>query len=266
MKLERGKIVVIIFYVILCLGLGTGSLQAQTKNSNIIFLHHSTGQCIWDGGVNEWFDAYNTDNNTNHQIIEQEFPKDDPYGWENYPYDYYNIWVKNAGQEPYRQEPTLEILTKKYDIIVLKHCFPVGYVDEDYNDPDIDSSEKRMENYELQYNALKEKMVLFPDNKFIVWTGAALVKNDTSSEQAQRTKDFFNWVKNDWDKPQDYIFIFDFYQLQTEGELYFKRKYSQGSDDSHPNESFSKRVAPYFCQRIIDVISERGDTADETGK
>ena len=32
------------------------------------------------------------------------FPKPNPYGWNNYPYDYYNIWVKNAGEELYMEE------------------------------------------------------------------------------------------------------------------------------------------------------------------
>ena len=27
----------------------------SVNNVNIIFLHHSTGEAIWDGGVHEWF-------------------------------------------------------------------------------------------------------------------------------------------------------------------------------------------------------------------
>ncbi|MFH0853679.1 MAG: hypothetical protein V1853_04725, partial [bacterium] len=69
----------------------TGSSQS------IIFLHHSTGGNIWDGGVSDWFDEYNNANDTSYAITDQEFPKDSPYGWENYPYDYWNIWVNHAG-------------------------------------------------------------------------------------------------------------------------------------------------------------------------
>ena len=36
------------------------------------------------------------------------FPKASPYGWHNYPYDYYDIWVKHAGNEPYMEEPSME--------------------------------------------------------------------------------------------------------------------------------------------------------------
>ena len=84
----------------------------------IIFLHHSTGELIWKGGVKEWFKKYNKENSTNYKIEEQAFPKTSPYGWNNYPYDYWNIWVENAGGKPFMSEPTLEILTKKYDIII----------------------------------------------------------------------------------------------------------------------------------------------------
>ena len=58
------------------------------------------------------FEKYNKENNKNYLIKEMTFPKASPYGWHNYPYDYYNIWVKHAGNEPYMEEPTLEMLTK----------------------------------------------------------------------------------------------------------------------------------------------------------
>jgi len=148
------------------------SEETKMENqTNIVFLHHSTGRCIWngdlskiakklgfDGDVENWFDKYNKKNGKNYKITESDFPKKSPYGWNNYPYDYYNIWVKNAGDKSYLNEPTLEILTKEYDIIIFKHCYPVSKVLEDTGNPDPDSEEKRAENYKLQYLALKEKM------------------------------------------------------------------------------------------------------------
>ena len=105
---------------------------------NILYIHHSTGGVIWQGekaslftravrkvspGLAETlggqaklpalFEKYNKDNGKNYLITETAFPKAAPYGWHNYPYDYYDIWVKHAGNEPYMEEPTLEILTKQ---------------------------------------------------------------------------------------------------------------------------------------------------------
>lgn len=238
----------------------------------IIFLHHSTGDVINNGEirsipflnkfikqesyVSKWLKEYNSTNETNYVIDEQYFPKREIYGWNNYPYDYYNIWVKNAGEQPYMSEPTLEILTKQYNLIIFKHCFPVSNILPDINQPDINSSEKSIENYKLQYLALKQKMNDFPNTKFLIWTGAALLETHSSIENASRAKAFFDWVKNEWDSPDDNIYIWDFYGLETEGGLFLKPEYAEGLKDSHPNQSFAKRVSPLFCQRIVDVIEQ----------
>lgn len=243
--------------------------QSDSRASSqidIVFLHHSTGEVIWDGGVEDWFEDYNDENETSYQITEQDFPKDSPYGWENYPYDYWNIWINNAGDQEYLEEPTLEILTKQYDVIVWKHCYPVSSVEEDTGSPSISSNEQTIENYKLQYAALKNKMKEFPNNKFIVWTGAALVQGESDSATGRRAQEFFNWVKNDWDEPGDNIFIWDFWALETEGGPYLKNEYAADAYDSHPNESFAETVAPYFGQRVVDVVEDKGDSGNITGK
>lgn len=252
----------------------------KTNNSNranILFLHHSTGKQILKGGaskimhkltgkgnVHKWFKNYNKINRTSYTFEDRIFPKEDPYGWNNYPFDYYNIWVKNEGSEPYKEEPTLEILTKKYDLIIFKHCFPVSRII-DKQPADINSAEKTLDNYKLQYNALKEKMHQFGNTKFIVWTGAALLENHTNAEQAKYVREFFNWVTNSWDEKGDNIFIWDFYTLETEGSLYLKSENAESANNSHPSVSFAKKVYPYFCQRIIDVINGDGDLKNITG-
>lgn len=245
-------------------------MKINKKEYKIIFLHHSTGRIIYNGGkepnpimrklfpqkayVPSWFNEYNLRNGTNYTIKEQFFPKNNPYGWNNYPYDYYNIWVKNAGPQPYLEEPTLEMLTKEYDLVIFKHCYPVSNIINDFNKPDINSEEKRLENYKLQYLALKKKLQEFPKTKFLIWTGAAQVKSKITEEQALNAKAFFDWVKNEWDTDNDNIFIWDFYDLQTNGELYLKDEYACNINDSHPGKLFAQRVAPLFCHRIIEVI------------
>jgi len=165
---------------------------ATTK---IIFLHHSTGEVIWNGGVADWFTAWNKAHGTRYTIAERAFPSGDPYPWNNYPYDYWNIWVKHAGAKAYQTEPTLEMLVKDYQVIVFKHCFPVSGIDED-GTPDIASEDKTLANYKLQYNALRTKLRSFPNVRFVVWTGAALLATETSPEQADRAKQFFDWGEN----------------------------------------------------------------------
>lgn len=223
------------------------------NDTRIIFLHHSTGGNVWNGGVPQLINEYNENNRTNYQIDEKAYPSTEGgYPWSNYPYDYYNLWVKHTGDSQDKKELNLDQIAANYDIIAFKHCFPVGEIKADTGKPDINSARKSLENYKLQYNALKERMHQFPDKKFIVWTGAALTKASTTLAQAQRAKEWTDWVKNQWDEEGDNIFIFDFEQLETEGELYLK--YPSGKKDSHPDENLSKTAASEFVKRIIEVI------------
>jgi len=271
--------VVLLSVLVLIIGCENTEEADMKDQTNIIFLHHSTGNRIWrgdlskiadklgfNGDVNKWFDNYKKNDGKNYKINESDFPKESPYGWRNFPFDYYNIWVKNAGNKPYKDEPTLEILTTKYNVIVFKHCFPVSNIKPDLEVPDINSDTKTLANYKLQYAALKEKLLSFPDTKFVIWTPTAQVEQKTNDEEAKRADEFSEWVKTDWDVKGDNIYLWDFRELQVEGGLYFKDEYADSPTNSHPNKKFSNKVAPYFCRRLVDIIEGRGDTSNLTGK
>jgi hypothetical protein len=277
---QIGCLIVLLSFIYACKSSDSQTKSSMNKQVKIIFLHRSTGKSIWRGGTSrlfnkifnngdviKWFDQFNNKNNTDYKIEEAYFPKvSGVYGYKNYPYDYYNIWVKNGGEEKFKDEPTLEFLTKKYNVIIWKHCHPVCNIMPDSGFGDVNSEEQRIENYKLQYMQLKEKMKSFPDTKFIVWTGAALTRETTTPEMAQRAKEFFTWVKDQWDTPGDNIYLWDFYELETEGGLYLKDEYATNTKDPHPNQSFAARVAPFFCKRIVDVIEGRGDISSKTGQ
>lgn len=263
-KLIMKNLLIIMALLLTSCGANHGSMK------KIIFLHHSTGFNVWLGKTNRYFyrltgkgdvqkylDKNNRRHKTGYAITEQYFPKSSPYGWHNYPFDYYNIWVKNAGDKPFMEEPTLEILTRDYDVIIFKHCFPVSRIAEDRGSPDIDSDVKTLENYKLQYDALKCKMHEFPENKFILWTPAVNTKDTMTEDEAIRTRQFHEWIINEWDEKGDNIFIWDFYKYETEGGLYLAEKNAISPDNSHPNSEFSSKVAPLFCQYVIDVIESR---------
>jgi hypothetical protein len=104
----------------------------------------------------------------------------------------------------------------------------------------------------------------FPNTRFIVWTGAARKAAETDADSAARARAFFTWVKTVWDEPGDNIFIWDFYELETEGTNYMLDAHAEAAD-SHPNSAFGSTVAPYLGQRIVDVIEGRGDSGSLTG-
>lgn len=278
-------------FLIFVVSLNSCMEKEKISDMNILYIHHSTGGVIWQGkkasivtraarkvstglanalggkaALPSLFDKYNKENNRNYLIKELAFPKAAPYGWHNYPYDYYDIWVKHAGDEPYMEEPTLEILTKQYQVIVFKHCFPVSAIQPDKDSADINSDYKSLGNYKLQYAALRDKLHEFPDTKFIVWTGAALAKGAVSEDQAIRAREFFNWVKKEWDMPGDNIHIWDFYELETEGGLYLKEEYATSDTDSHPNTLFASKAVGLIFNRIVDVIENNGTRTNLKGE
>ena len=98
----------------ICLtGCSFNELKNRDPDAKVAFLHHSTGIYVFKGErhglskyttrlgpslVTDLFRQYNKDNNTKYSIKARKFPSGDPYPWNNYPYDYYNIWVNNAGE------------------------------------------------------------------------------------------------------------------------------------------------------------------------
>jgi len=259
------------------------------QNIKIAFLHHSIGKVIWNGNTSgilynigrvyrkltgnpnnqasipRKFRIHNRKHNTSYYIGEIVYPKREEYGHNNYPFDYYNIWVKNAGNVPYKNEPTLEMLTKDYQVIMFKHCSPGSNILPDQDTADISSDYKSLSNYKLQYLALRDKMHQFPETRFVVWTGAVQVKSQITEEEALRAREFVKWVKEEWDLPGDNIFIWDFYSLETNGGLYFDDKDAKSAEDSHPNIKFADKVSVLLFNRLIDVLENDGKKTDLQG-
>lgn len=253
------KIFLFVFVVTLFSCALKEGVEDMSNKRNIVLLAHSTGTNLFNQGkVTEWFDEYNRDNNTNYNIELRTFPKKRFYGWNNYPYDYWNIWVKHKG---YKFEPSLKKLARNNDVIIWKHCFPGSAIEEDRDVPFIDDQVKSLAAYKLQYGALKDLMLQFPDTDFIVWTLAVVREGNIPEEQAMRAREFVDWVKSEWDESGDNIHVWDFYGYETtsidgqDQSLYLRPEYA--SSDNHPNPEFNKRVAPYFCKKIVEVLEKK---------
>ncbi len=261
------KILSLLFFV---------SLSVGAQNEKTIFLHHSTGGLVYEkGGVLELMKEYNSINTTNYTIVERAFPNK-PYPWRNYPYDYWNIWIngyceENKDTKGYENVECLETLAQDYDVIILKHCFPGAKILEDTGKPDAASERKSLENYILQYRALRDKFDSFPENDFIVWTLAPLHRlADGAAENAGRAKEFVDWVKNDWlkedGKTHPNIHIFDYFSLSAVLDknpeppnvtycLKYEYERSHENSDSHPNDFACKTIGPEFFKFIVKTLN-----------
>jgi len=254
----KSKALVLIFSVA-CTG-----VMAQ----NALFLHHSTGgNVFYEGNVGEYFMEYNDSQAKSYQITERAYP-DSPYPWENYPYDYWNLWVNHACDNSNENIMCLDGMTLQYDVIILKHCFPGAGLEAGNGEAEVNSPVKTLANYKLQYNALLSMMDQYPGTKFIVWTLAPLHRNATNSEQAGRAYEFVQWVKDAWlledGKDHPNVYIFDFFSLAAEMDpnpvngAQYCLKYDYEGDhegsDSHPNTLANETIGPVFAQFVIDVI------------
>jgi hypothetical protein len=243
-------------------------LCLQVDSQKAVFLHHSTGGNVYkEGNVNAWITDYNKENNSKIELTERAFPNK-PYKWKNYPFDYWNLWVNGACDSAEPGIVCMKTLSRDYRMIIFKHCFPGAQVLEDTGNPDIKAESKSLENYKVQYRALREMMDQYPDNIFVVWTLVPLHRLSTTPENAQRAKEFVKWVDGEWltedGKSHDNILIFDFWGLTAEKKekpgqgqincLRYEYERSHESGDSHPNTKANEAVGPIFAKFIADVL------------
>ncbi|HEB69780.1 MAG TPA: hypothetical protein ENI88_09190 [Desulfobulbus sp.] len=239
---------------------------ALAGNERIIFLHHSTGNIIYtDGNVSGWIADYNATHNSSYVIEDRYYPTT-PYPWANYPYDYWNLWVNGTCRADNPNIHCLDQLTADFQVVIFKNCFPVSNIEADTGSPDITSSRKSLENYKLQYAAVRDKLQQYPNTLFIFWTGAPLHRLATTPEKADRARQFATWVKNEMLTGGTYpnIRVFDYFDLTAGADNMLRYEYekSHTGSDSHPNTLAATDVGPVFAQFIIDSAQ---DFFDSTG-
>ncbi len=247
------------------------------QEAKVIFLHHSTGGMIFEGGdVSDSLAAFNQGNGTNYSIKDWNFPYK-PYQWANYPYDYWNIWINGycedyRGKKGYVNVMCLDDLAANYDVVIFKHCYPGADILEDTGNPDISSDRKSLENYRLQYRALRDAFTSFPRTHFVAWTLAPRHRlYPGATENAERVKEFVDWVNNEWlqeaGKNYKNIHVFDFFSYAAELDpnvqppavkycLKYKYERSHDQNNSHPNELACKEIGPRFYRFIMDLLEE----------
>lgn len=251
-------------------------IVAQSFGQKAIFLHHSTGGGVYyEGQVSDKIEAYNTQHSTSYQIDEFSYP-DSPYPWENYPYDFWNLWVNGRCQSDTAGIECLETILGRYDVVIFKHCYPGANIDED-GTPDISSSNKTLANYKLQYKALLSKFDQYPNKKFVVWTLAPQHRNATNTDQAIRAGEFVNWVKNDWltegGNQHPNVFVFDFFGIVAESNpspangqqncLKYEYEVDHDGSDGHPNQQANLTAGEAFANFMIQIFSGQEFTSIE---
>jgi hypothetical protein len=262
----RMKVSAVLFSLLA--GCFLGAPSASGKEVRIVLLHHSTGGNLYsEGKIKEWFDDYNRTNNASLRFQAKGYPGLQPGPMYNYPYDYWNLWVNKACDSSIEGRECLDKLARDYEIVIFKHCYPGSDVLPDTGFPKVDSDRKSLENYKLQYRALRAAMGAHPNTAFVVWTLPPRNRVATTPEHARRARQFVEWVKNEFlqedGKPHPNIFVYDFWGEVAEQEpnppsgqvntLKYEYERQHGARDSHPTESANRRAAPVLAQLVTRI-------------
>jgi hypothetical protein len=237
------------------------NLFTQSLYRNGIFLHHSTGNCIWGPNgsttsVSQEMIAYNLLNgyavNNAVTLNETWFPSDD-----NEWYTWHKIFANsdpNNDIQPYLQNNK---------VIVIKSCYPssnvvdLGIPSDTLSNP----SKKTVFNYKWHWRSIVSVMQQYPENFFVIWTNAPLVPNATNSQEAELAHQFCSWAKDTLAAGNDpflgtfpsNIYVFDFFHKLADENGMLRLQYASSTNDSHPNSIATELVAPQFVKEIFNA-------------
>jgi hypothetical protein len=234
------------------------SRYSQGRFTNIIFLHHSTGNnLIEQGGVRERFTqaGYSFwDHSFNYQGLR------DPAGkFTGYSYSVLNDNTDPDGLARIFAQKTYDLPLNtlsglfQHEVIIFKSCFaPANNI----------TSDQQLEQYKAWYVGIRNVMDQRPDKIFIVMTDPPLNPAETNAQEAARASAFANWLKSsEYLNGHRNVFTFDFYRYLAENDPaspdynMLRKAYREGSD-SHPNQIANKTVGPLLVDFVVSAIQD----------
>jgi hypothetical protein len=238
----------VILCVALLLAVFSSAAAQDDAPVSIIFMHHSTGLGIIQGGnVREAFSAagyafwdhgYNDEGLVNpagdYLGINWDVPGDntDPDGW-------YATF-----QQPVTDPPANTFSHMlQHDVIIFKSCFPTSDI----------YDEEMLAAYQHYFLTIRAVTDQHPDKLFIAWTTPPLVPNATTPENAARARRWSAYLTSpEYLEGHPNLLVFDIFDLLADEDGILRAEYRQNEDDSHPNDLANRTVGPIF----VDFVDE----------
>jgi hypothetical protein len=191
-----------------------------TFEKSVFFVHHSTGEIYWTGGMEKAL----TDAGYNAAAPWWDGNTDPP--------DFYNEF----------SNPDRWKILEPYDIIIFKSCFPAS---------DITSNEM-LEQYKNDYNQLYEIFRAHQDKLFVPMSTPPLLKNHTTPEAAQRALEFEKWLLGEYKDNYDgkNLAPFGLHSLLSDENGYLKNDFVVSTEDDHPNAHSGEVVGEAIVEHL----------------
>lgn len=232
--------------------------DSQGDFTNIVFLHHSTGNnlvsqgelrvLLQDEGFSFWDHGFNRQGLRDPESAAMRFN--------------YNVPADNTDPDGladiFRQRllpvplNTLSALFQ-HEVIVLKSCFaPANNL----------RSDSQVEMYKAYYLEMREVMAAHPEKVFVLLTTPPLNPAETNAEEAARARELANWLASpEFIAGQANIFVFDFFDSLAEknpaaADYNMLRADFRDEADSHPNQAANKAIAPLLASFLTEKIHQ----------
>lgn len=240
--------------------LASREARANDTLTNVLFVHHSTGQAlIAEGNVREilteagydfWDHHYNPTGLTRPDGslagYSYNIPQDntDPDGF-----------ARLFAQRVYRRPINALSAILQHRVILFKSCFPVSDI----------ASRDQLETYKSYYLGIRDAIDQHPDHLFIALTPPPLVPESTTPENAARAREWSEWLQSDaFLSGHPNLVVFDLFGLWAEGDPaapdynMLRQEYRlQQQGDSHPNTLANQTVGPELARFVIQTVEAR---------
>lgn len=242
-------------------------MESDGRYTNVIFLHHSTGQnLIAEGDVRPmltelgyqfWDHGYNQTG----LVRPDGTPTGASYripgglGRGNTDVD----GLARLFSQPVTDPPENAFSRLlQHEVIITKSCFPNSAIE----------SDERQEQFQTWYLRMRDAMDQHPDRMFIVVTTPPLHPLATNVNEAQRARAVADWLKSDaYLGGQPNVFVFDFFDLLADPSTNMLRtEYQRSPDepDSHPNQLANETIGPLFVAFVDEAVQTYRSTGPET--
>ena len=258
---------------IILIGLVSTVFPQQTFRKAVL-LRRSVGGHIWQHegattSVPTEVTAYNAAHNyteANAFTFTNVYPF--PVVADNEWYNWYKVF-HNQTAEDHIYTDYIEGTT--YNVIVIKTCFfssdmyGVGQPSDTTN-----LSNRTIYNYKYIWRDIIRIMESYPNNFFVIWTGAPNVEAETSQNSALWSHQFYTWAKDTLAAGLDAtygafppnVYVFDYFHKLVNENYYERPEYADALNDAHPNAAASNLVAPQLVQEVFSaaIVYESGIT------